>query len=93
MSFADYMIAILKNNARIRKTLYDKTFIFKRTGYSKLKFFYKKASAEQLRKVKDKMAVQNHRKILIRVAALIIALTIVVLLFFFLRPLLNYLAN
>jgi len=93
MSFADNMIASLKNNARIRKTLYDKTFIFKKSGKSKLMFSHKKATLEQLQKVKGEMSVQNHRKIFKRVAALIIALTIVVLLFFFLLPLLNYLSN
>lgn len=93
MGFAESVIASIKNNARIRKTLYDKAFIFKRTGYSKLKFSYKKASAEQLRKVKDKMAVQNHRKILIRITAFIVALAMVGLLIIFLLYLSNWLIN
>ena len=89
MSFAENMIASIKNNARIRKTFYDKNYIFKKTGKNKMKFRFKKATPQQLRKIKEEMATQNHLLSLKRVTALIIALLIVGLLIYYLLPLLN----
>ena len=51
MSFAgtvSAMITSLKNNSRKRKTLYDKKYIYRKTGKNKLKFPDVKATPQQL---------------------------------------------
>jgi len=71
------MITSLKNNARHRKTLYDKKFIFHKTGKNKLVFPNIKASPEQLNKIRKKVQKENHIIILKRITALLILLILI----------------
>jgi len=75
------MITSLKNNARARKSLFDKTDYFRMNNSSNLKNKpTKKASAKQLKKVRKQMAEENKKLIVKRILALIISGLILMLL-------------
>ncbi len=79
MSFAgtvSAMITSLKNNSRKRKTLYNKKYIYRKTGKNKLKFPDIKATSEQLESIRKMVIRENRYLILKRVIALLIALVI-----------------
>ncbi len=56
------MITSLKNNARTRKSLFDKTDYFRNNNSGNLKIKPgKKATLEQLKKVRIQIAIENRR--------------------------------
>ena len=71
------MITSLKNNARHRKTLYDKKFIFHKAGKNKLVFPNVKASPEQLDKIRKEAQKENHIIVIKRITALLILLLLI----------------